>query len=422
MTGDGMPCGMTKIFPVYSGHDADVLYALMEPDWDVKALYNMKPETSMKRCIAIALFLAACASGLHAQQRGYQDQRTIARAKVVKVERSNPNPGNPAMAEVRVRLQVLDGEHRGEEKVALYRGEDELPSEMFYREGNTVFIGIGLSESADSVEYISIYDVDNTTSLIVIFIVVVLSVLAIARWRGVLSLVALVATIFLVFYVLIPMTLRGYSPLPLAIVISIVSIGLTVPIIMGLELKTAAAILGAVGGVVMASVLSILTSWILHLSGIVTNEMVTVFYASSVNINLRDLALAGMIIAALGAIMDVCISISSAGAELFRVHPSIPTGEAFRSIFTVSNDILGSTLNTLLLAYVGSSLPMVLLIAMRMGPDTPFWLVLNYNPVLSEIVKSAVGCLGMFLSMPITAWICITLYRKKARAAGHTGE
>jgi uncharacterized membrane protein len=132
-------------------------------------------------------------------------------------------------------------------------------------------------------------------------------------------------------------------------------------------------------------------------------------------INIRGLALAGIVIAALGAIMDVCISIASATEELFRVHPDISAGQAFRSVFNVSADMLGATLNTLLFAYIGSALPMVLLIAMRLEPGMPLRLVFNYNPVLSELVKSAIGCIGMFLSMPITAFFCIRLHTRNRR-------
>jgi len=237
----------------------------------------------------------------------------------------------------------------------------------------------------------------------------------VGRLRGALAMVSLLATVVLIFYILIPMTLRGKSPLPIAAGISLFAIIITIPIIMGLGRKTLAAILGASSGVVIATVLSLFAGWLMHLSGIVTNEMLTVFYASGVEINLRGLALAGMVIAALGAIIDVCISIASATEEIFRVHPGISRVEAFKSVFTVSSDIRGATVNTLLFAYVGSALPVVLLIAMRVEPGIPILLVFNYNPVLSELIKSAIGCIGMFLAMPVTAFISVELHGRMAR-------
>ncbi len=148
----------------------------------------------------------------------------------------------------------------------------------------------------------------------------------------------------------------------------------------------------------------------MHLSGIVTNEMLTVFYASSIDIDLRGLALSAIVISALGAIMDVCISIASATEEFFKVNPDISRKDAFKSVMTVSSDMLGATVNTLLFAYVGSALPMVLFIAIRIDAAMPLTLILNYNPVLSELIKSAIGCIGMFLAMPATAFFCIELH------------
>jgi len=339
----------------------------------------------------------------------YTDPRVYCRAKVESIEKV-PIDASESDIEVRIHLHVLDGEFKGQRRTAIFRGENDLPRDMFYHVGNTVFIGIAKSEDVDSVEYVSIYDVDNTAGIIVIGLLLVFTIVIIGRLRGVLSMISLVITVILIFAILIPMTLKGYPPLPIAVVISIFSIMTSTPVILGLRKKAFAAIIGASIGIVLATALALLSGVLMHLSGIVTDEMITVFYASGVNIDLRGLALSAMVIAATGAIIDVCISIASATEEIFTVHPYISMGAAFRSVFTVSSDILGATVNTLLFAYVGSALPMVLLISMRLEPDMPFWMVFNYNPVLSELVKSAIGCIAMFLSMPLTALVCIRLH------------
>ena len=350
----------------------------------------------------------------HAKERKvYFDYREYARAKVEKIERIRAGGKNSSLVEMRVHLRVIDGSKKGQSHVSVYRGEDDMPKDMFYREGDTVFIGISKMGDADEIEQISIYDVDNTIGIIILGLLLVASIIFVGRLRGALSMLSLIATIVLIFYVLIPLTLKGYSPLPMAVGTSLFAIIITIPIILGFKTKTLAAILGASSGVLLAACLAMFSGWIMHLSGIVTGEMMTVFYASHVEVNLRGLALSGIVIAALGAIMDVCISIASATEEIFRVHPGISVKEAFKSVLTVSSDMLGATVNTLLFAYVGSALPLVLLIAMRFDPETPLMLVFNYNPVLSELVKSAVGCIGMFLSMPLTAIICIELNIRK---------
>jgi len=116
--------------------------------------------------------------------------------------------------------------------------------------------------------------------------------------------------------------------------------------------------------------------------------------------------------------MDVCVSIASSTAEIFHANPSISERDALRSVFTIGKDILGSMVNTLILAYVGSSLSLILVIAIRIQPEMPFSMVLNYNPVLSELVKSVTGSLGMFSCIPITAFISVKLYRRKMMREG----
>ncbi len=345
----------------------------------------------------------------------YTDLRTYARAQITDIETSRFDsiPGIN-LIETRVYLKILSGEQKGKTRVAIFRGESNLPKDMSYQKGDTVFIGISETEPVDSVGYISIYDADNTGGIIVLLALLVLAILIIGRIRGLASLLALCITIILLFFVLIPLTLNGYPPLPIAIGISVISICITLPIIAGFNKKTLAAIFGASGGIIIAAILAISFGYIMNISGIVTDDMLAVFYASEVNIDLRGIVLSGMIIAALGAIMDISISISSAANEIFFANPAIPDGKAFRSILTIGKDILGSMVNTLILAYVGSSLALVLWIAMKIQPDMPFWMIMNYNPVLSEIVKSVIGSIGMFVSIPLTAYISIKLLRKSS--------
>ncbi|HDP80538.1 MAG TPA: YibE/F family protein [Spirochaetes bacterium] len=367
-------------------------------------------------CVALcAVFAGGTALG-GLKKDTYQDRRYYTRAKISKIEKKRIEGENSrTLVETRVHLSILDGELKGARKTAVFKGEDDMPGEMVYREGDTVFVGIAAEAVDESAGYISLYDTDNSAGIVVMGVLLLAVVVAIGRLRGLFALISLIVTILLLFFILIPLTLRGYPPLPIAVFISILSIIFTLPIIAGLRLKTLAAILGASAGVVLSSLLAMIFGWTLHLSGIVTNDMLTVFYASDVAIDLRGLALSGMIIAALGAVMDVCISIASSTAEIHAANPGISPREAFRSVLTIGTDIMGSMVNTLILAYVGSSLSLILLISMRFSADMPIWMIFNYNPVLSEIVKSVVGSIGMFLCIPLTALIAVRLYFRRGR-------
>ncbi len=346
----------------------------------------------------------------------YIDERHYTRAKIIDIKTTpiKMQLKSPVqLFQTQVFLKIIDGKYKDLTKIATFGGQNDHPADMNYKIGNVVYIGITKATSTTASEYISIYDIDNSNSIILLIIITIIAIIIIGRLKGLASLGALIVTMMLLFFVLIPLTLKGYAPLPLAVLISIVSIIITLPIIAGLRLKTLGAILGAAGGIVFSSLLAIATSWIIHLSGIIKNDMLTVFYASDIKIDLKSLVLSGMIIAALGAIMDVCISIASATNEIFQANPKIDEKKAFKSVLNLGTDILGSMVNTLILAYVGSSLSLILLIAMKLQPDMPFWMILNYNPILSEIVKSIIGSLGMFISIPLTALISVKLYKNK---------
>ncbi len=351
--------------------------------------------------------------------RGFvHDVRTYAKAEITDIQiKKIKNKQGIELAETWVILKVMDGEFKGQTRKAIFGGETDLPEEMQYRKGDRVFIGISQTIGEGSTGHISIYDVDNSKGIIVLAVTMLLAILFVGRFKGLASLVALIVTILLLFFVLIPATMKGYSPLPITIGIAIVSIIITLPIIAGLKLKTVAAILGGTGGIIFSALLAMLAGKFMHLSGIVTNDMLTVFYASTVKIDIRGLVMSGMVIAALGAIMDICISIASSTTEIYNANPNIDERRAFSSVLNIGTDILGSMVNTLILAYVGSSLSLILFISMRIEPEMSLWMVLNYNPVLSEIVKSVVGSIGLFASIPLTAFISITMHKRFHRAS-----
>jgi len=348
--------------------------------------------------------------------KNYLDDRIYAKAKIIRIEKKMlPAKKLLKIGQTLIHLKILTGELKGEERVALFSGESDLPEEMHYKVGNKVFVGISPTAEVNSTEYISIYDIDNTVPITILIILMIISIIAVGRLKGVASLVALTITVLLLFFVLIPLTLKGYPPLPIAVIISIISIAITLPLIAGFKTKTLAAILGAASGIIFSSILAIISGWMLHLSGMLTNEMLSVFYVAENNINLKGLVLAGMIISALGAIMDICISIASSTAEIYNANSEISQRDAFKSVLNIGTDILGSMVNTLILAYVGSSLSLILLISIKFQPGMPFQMVLNYNPVLNEITKSIIGSIGMFISIPLTALISVKLYSKKAK-------
>jgi len=212
----------------------------------------------IKTMATLILLIFALSAPLSAvEKKIYNEQRTFARALVEKIEHVEGDENNPYDIMVRIHLKILDGIKKGEKNIVEFKGDDNMPKGMFYQEGDTVFIGIAKFEQSKEIDYISIYDVENTKGIIILGVLLLISIIAVGRIRGVLSMASLVSTIFLLFYLLVPLTLKGKSPIPMAVGISFFAIVVTIPIILGFQKKTLAAIIGAASGVVIATLLAL---------------------------------------------------------------------------------------------------------------------------------------------------------------------
>ena len=346
----------------------------------------------------------------------YLQEITYYKAKILNIEKNTRVEKGSEYLETLFTFKILSGNLKGQTQHLTFKAQDNVPQYVKYKTGDVIYVGLNnvvLNNEED--RYFALYDIDNSNALILIAIVALITLLIVGRKKGIMSLIGLATTILLIFFLFVPLTLKGVPPLLLAIVISISSISFTVPIVMGLKRKALVAIIGASSGVIVAFLLSIIFGFTMHLSGIITDELLTVFYESSANINIRDIALAGMIFSALGAVMDISISISSAINEFFVVHPKVSFPVAFKSALEVGRDNLASMVNTLVMAYVGSSLSLILLIYIKFDSTMPIGLIFSHNEILIELLKSFVGCMGMFVSVPITAFVGVKLFSKNAK-------
>ena len=339
----------------------------------------------------------------------YQQGSCYHRADIVSIV-VKENPKEEGIVDTVFTVKLLDGEHKGQTREVLYSGKDTMPSYMKYRAGQTVFIAENTITSDNHTEsYLSIYDVDNTPYIIALGAVFLLALIIVARLRGFISLMGLGLTVVLLFFVYVPLTMKGFPPLLSAVGVSLLSILFTVPVITGRTKKTVAGIAGASAGILFSVALTVITGALIHVSGIIDDELLTLFYVSGTEINIRNVALSGMIISSLGAVIDVSVSVASAVHEFFIVHPGVDRKEAFRSAMSVGKDNLGSMVNTLVMAYVGSSLSLILIISLKFDAGMPLLMVINNHQVLIEILKSFIGCLGMIAAVPVTAWVSVRI-------------
>lgn len=232
------------------------------------------------------------------------------------------------------------------------------------------------------------------------------------RMVGLKSVVVLAFAVFVIFYIFLNQVLAAKMNLTLlTLLVSAVIAGVTQVVISGWNKKSLAAILGTIGGVSIAGILSIAAIYLMHLTGLDSEEAMMLKATILKSVDFRGLLFSGMVLGALGAVMDVTISISSALYEVTQIQPKVTMKELFSTGMNVGRDIMGTMSNTLILAYIGSSLPLLLLIAAQ--PQSMLMPILNQNMIATEIARALTGSIGLICAIPLTAFISSWLMRSK---------
>lgn len=246
------------------------------------------------------------------------------------------------------------------------------------------------------------------------------SLIVFGGFIGLKSVAVIAFSIFLILGVFLPQVLAAKLSLTLLTIgISAIIAGLTQTIISGWNKKSLAAILGTIGGVVIAGVLSVVSIQVMNLTGLDSEEAMMLKATILQGVDFRGLLFAGMVLGALGAVLDATISISSAIYELTQLQPESNLRQLYRSGMNVGRDIMGTTSNTLILAYIGSSLPLLLLIGAQ--PQSSMLPILNQNMIVTEIVRALTGSIGLVCAIPLTALISAYLMRTRS-VGGDLGD
>lgn len=248
--------------------------------------------------------------------------------------------------------------------------------------------------------------------MVAIFIILLLLV----GWsKGLKALITLLLTLGLILGVLLPGILRGFDPVILTLVLAVVVTVINTLIIGGCSRKSLASIVGTIGGLVIAGIIALNIGKAAYLTGFGTEESAMLLYLpKNIHLNIQGILFAGIIIGALGAVMDVSMSVASAIEEVKRVNPVLTMMELIRSGMNVGRDIMGIMANTLILAYTGSSVSLLLIF---MAYQDSLTLIMNLDMIASEIVRALSGSIGMIMVVPLTALIAGLLFSNRSPEA-----
>lgn len=339
----------------------------------------------------------------------YQNADRV-RALVLDTDESDiVDTGLVRSGEQRCRVKILGGQFKGQEADAVNRLNGSLAQDKLFQKGDTAYVVVSHSGGAiTSVTMTDHFRLDKEALLAGLFL---LLLLIFARGTGLRAILSFIDTILLIWKVLVPCLLKGYNSIWVAMGLVMLLTVLILSLIYGLDRRCAAAVSGAALGILVTAVLGYLFTDLFRIHGAVMESSESLLYAGYAHLDLTKIFVASIFLGSSGAVMDLSVDICSAVYEVVQKRPEISAREAIASGFAVGRAACGSTTTTLLLAYSGSY---VALMMVFMAQGTPVGMMLNYKYVAAEIVHTVVGSFGLVTVAPLTAITSgLLLTRKK---------
>ena len=312
-----------------------------------------------------------------------------------------------------------DGAMRGEQKITVrvdsgqYKGEillaDNFVGPLYgvpLKKGDSAVLIINTYANGDL--RATVYEYNRTYALFAVLLIFFGITAAVGGKTGLKSFIALMITAAVLFGILIPLLIKGFPTLPAVFAACIYITAVSLTIIGGLHRKTICAMLGTAAGTAFAMLFGIFAQNFCRIDGMRTSDVEPLLQLrqSGVPIGLSGLLTAGIIISALGAVMDVAMSISSSLEEVHAANPSLTTKELFASGMNIGRDMVGTMTNTLILAFIGSGFTLILYL---FSLGLSFWQLSSSAYVSVEAISALASSAGMILAIPLTALISSAL-------------
>jgi uncharacterized membrane protein len=350
-------------------------------------------------CLA-ALLLVACGD-VNTGVAG-----TVVEAHVVRVVETGQRvlPGTER-GQLFQRLEVeLDSSlYRGEKVTIEWGGRRALTPAGLLREGDRVLLA--LSREGTQRTY-TIAEVVRLPSLVPYAALLVAVLLGVARLAGLAAIGGLAASIAVFLLAIVPAIQRGDDPLVATVAGSIAVLGASVFVVHGFGRKSVAALGGTVAGLVIVGGLGAMLLGAARMSGFAGEETIFVSVATEGRLDVARLALAGVIVGSLGALVDMAVGQSSTTFELASVDPELRGRALYLSALRVGRDHIGSLINTLALAYFGGALPLVVLLSLSYQPLS---VALNSEEMILSVLTVIVASIGLVVCVPVTTALAVTL-------------
>ena len=339
-------------------------------------------------------------------------QTNTVRAKVRVTEVNNDRLkiiGPVRQGDQQLEVRILSGRFKGQVHISANHLMGKMELDKVYMENDTVFAVLNLNEDGN-IAYVQVIDHYRTDKTIFIAAAFIVFMILIMGWMGIKTLISFVFSATALIRILYPMILRGWDPIIGALLITLLITALTLFLVGGLTRRALNAFLGATSGIIVTSILAYVFTFWFKIHGAVRPFTETLLFTGFGHLNLPHLFIAGVFIAASGAMTDLAMDVSAAMDEIKNQQPAITRFALIRSGYTVARQASGTMATTLLLAYSAEYTAMIMVF---IASGVPLENVINMIWVSSEIVHTLVGCFGLILVAPFTVFAGAVLLGSK---------
>jgi uncharacterized membrane protein len=316
-----------------------------------------------------------------------------------------PSEGRPGCKQVVIKL--LSGSDKGNKSFLDIPGDEAAPKLGAGDEIRVLYSGFNAKQgSADVADApYSFVDFERRAPIEILFVIFAVLVVVLGRRAGALSLIAVILGLLVITKFVVPAIVQDESPFAVGLVGSFAVMFVSIVVTYGAGVKSLAALLGTAVSLVLTVVLGLIFVHAAHITG-TSSEQATLLKSAQAGISLQGLVLAGIVIGALGVLSDVTVSQSSTVLALKRANPRQGLRELYREGVAVGRDHLAATVSTLVFAYAGAALPILLIFYTQ---RTGLGEAINREDIATEVVATLVGSIGLITAVPLTTLVASVL-------------
>lgn len=346
-------------------------------------------------CILFILFLFFLPTGY---QEIYREADQCV-AKVLETDDSAIiDTGLVRLGEQRCKLEIISGKFKGEQTEGVNMLNGSLEQDKMFYPGDTAQVVV--SYDGDEILMVTMIDHNRIPMELVMGAIFIIFLILFAGRTGIRAVLSFLLTILALWKILVPSYLKGYNPIWMGLIFTLILSLLIIALVYGFDRRCASAVSGTFLGVLVTCVMGAVFTDLFKIHGAVMSSSESLLYAGYQDLNLTRIFMASIFIGASGAIMDLSVDITSAVYEVVEKRPDIGWKEAVKSGMNVGRAAMGTMTTTLLLAYSGGYIALLMVF---MAQGTPLINILNYKHVAAEMIHTVIGSFGLVTVAPFTA-------------------